>query len=110
MVLLVTGSRKWTDMETIFSVLDRLDPAVVIHGGALGADTIAHRWCKKNGRVAHVYFPDYSLGKGAPLERNKQMVEVADYVVDFPMADSRGTWFTLKHAEKHGVPYEIVKG
>ena len=109
MNVLVTGSRKWTDREAIFEVLDRLNPDVVIHGGALGADSIAHVWRKKHGRVAHVYFPDYSLGKGAPLARNKQMVKVADYVVGFPMTGSRGTWFTLSYAEKCGVEREIVQ-
>lgn len=112
--VLVTGSRKWTDPEPIFRVLDELDPDIVIHGGADGADLISHQWCKKRGRRALVFFPDYSKKDGPlspPLRRNLDMIdERPDVVAAFPMPDSRGTWFTVKESTKANIEVIITKG
>ena len=43
-VVIVTGSREWTNMGLIFSVLSEEAPDLVVHGGARGADRIAHMW------------------------------------------------------------------
>ena len=100
-VVIVTGSRLWEDWELVWRLLDVLQPRVVVQGGALGADSFAHGWAKKRGRVSITYFPDYSTGKGAPLRRNVQMLD--DFsdacVLGFPRPDSRGTWYTMKQAE-----------
>ena len=41
-VVIVTGSRKWTAKNVVNAVLSYYDPRLVVHGGALGADTFAH--------------------------------------------------------------------
>lgn len=73
-IAMVTGARLWTKTELIRADLTKFNPHVVIHGGAYGADSAAHEWCRKNGRVAHVHFPNYERDAGkAPLFRNKEM-------------------------------------
>ena len=111
-VVIVTGSRKWSrvpEIKALWAKLDELDPDIVVHGGALGADTEAHKWAKKRGRRSYVYFPNYDkIGKGAPLVRNVQMLEdwLEATVVGCPYPDSRGTVYTMKEAEKRGM--EVV--
>lgn len=105
-IVIVTGSRAWKDGAAIYHALDAHGPEIVVHGGALGADSIAHSWCKKRGRQSYVYFPDYErLGKGAPLVRNVAMLEAwpGAVVLGFPMPNSRGTYYTMREAEKRGM-------
>ena len=110
-MVMVTGSRKWTTNKRIFAVLDELDPLIVVHGGALGADSIAHTWCKKRGRQAWVWFPDWSKGKGAALERNVSMLELGPEIdCAFPMPDSRGTRFTIRKAKEMGIEVRVCEG
>lgn len=111
-IVIVTGSRSWTNDAAIMAALDSLDPEVVIHGGARGADTVAHRWAKKRGRIAVVYFPDYEREKkGAPLKRNTAMVvqHPDATLVACPLPDSRGTRFTMSEAHKQGMAIVTVK-
>lgn len=114
-VVIVTGSRKWGHVEEVkllYDALDLLDPEWVVHGGAVGADSFAEKWCKRNGRKSKVYYPDYQrLGKGAPLKRNTQMV--VDHpdatVLGCPYPDSRGTLFTMKEGARLGNEVMLVK-
>ena len=115
---MVTGSRGWTDRERIFSDLDEFDPHVVIHGGAEGADTIAHLWCRRRGRVAHVHFPNYARDdKRAPLFRNNAMARELRRMVDhyngvgrafaYPTDGSRGTWHAVRALASQGFEANI---
>ena len=100
----VTGSRKWVDPD-LSKLLDVLNPVRIVHGGALGADSHAHYWAKKRGRVSVVYFPDWDNVSKAALVRNIKMLEdwPQAVVLGCPMAGSRGTWHTMKNAEKRGM-------
>lgn len=105
-IVIVTGSRKWTDRRAVFDALDELAPETVVHGGALGADTMAHQWAKKRGKEARVYFPDWDgHGKGAALHRNQDMLVryPGARLLAFPVPDSRGTLHTMREAEKMGM-------
>ena len=56
------------------------------------------------------YLPDYErYGRGAPLVRNKLIVENCDSVLAFWDGQSRGTKFTLDYAKELGKPVKIVK-
>lgn len=52
--ILVTGSRTWTDFDLVEKELSKQNEnAILIHGGAFGADSIANYvWVKKLNRKA----------------------------------------------------------
>lgn len=81
----------------------------IVSGGARGVDTCAANYAKDMGLKLTEFLPDYSLwGKRAPLVRNKEIVNYADYVVAFWDGESRGTWFVLNYCKEIGKPYRIV--
>lgn len=82
--LLVTGSREWTDIDTVRAWLSPLAPRPqtrggvyrLIHGGARGADSIAGDVARELGFVVDVFPADWENdGRGAGAKRNDRMVE-----------------------------------
>ena len=105
-IIIVTGSRMFDDRTYMYICLDKINPDIVVHGGAVGADELAHAWCKKNGKIAVTFYPNYDLyGKGAPLRRNESMCIKfgTAAVLGFPLPSSRGTFYTMKFAEDLGM-------
>jgi hypothetical protein len=74
MILIVYGSRTWTEHKLIYEVIERVDPRLVVHGDHwAGADQYAYQYCDKHGILqARIPAPweDKSLGKGAGPFRN----------------------------------------
>ena len=68
-VLMITGSRGWTDAASIFDVLSdyRTDEWVVIHGGAKGADKLAGQIAENMGFEVQVYLADWVERQGRGL-------------------------------------------
>lgn len=120
--VLVTGSRDWTDAETVYAALNNeLTIAsesgnymymVIIHGACpSGADLLASNWVKG---VQNQPFPVFESahpanwtvnGKAAGPMRNQMMVDLgADICLAFPTPESRGTIHCMRAAEKSGIP------
>jgi hypothetical protein len=79
-VLLVTGSREWTDRRRLVSVLIREraehPDLVVRHGKAKrGADDMTRQWCEDNGVPQDPMPADWNRGLAAGFARNTDMVE-----------------------------------
>ena len=75
-------------------------------------DTLAEKFSiKYNLGDAIVFKPEYNRypGRIAPLMRNTQIVELADYLIAFPDNESRGTWDSVRKANKKGIPVSIYK-
>ena len=120
--VLVTGSRGWTDQITIGSALsdawkrhggtDPLEPMIVVHGGARGADTIADDWVRymrDEWRLpvsAEVHRADWERhGKPAGHIRNAEMVKAgATVCLAFPAGEARGTRGCMALAARAGIP------
>ena len=49
MRVLVCGGRFFSDGLLLDRVLSEIEPSVVIHGAARGADMLAHNWAKMRG-------------------------------------------------------------
>lgn len=85
------------------------DTSEIVSGGACGVDSMAEQVAKALSLPIRVLEPDYeTYGKNAPLKRNEQIVEYADYVLAFWDGESHGTGFTVAECIKRGKPFRIV--
>lgn len=133
MTVLVTGSRDWIDEPAISEVLVELDihrevpgcrcipggPAVLVHGGAAGADRIAARFAKELGWKVIGYPADWrpngprgQLDRHAGTRRNQQMLDQhpeVNIVVAFPLPQSIGTPDMIRRARKAGKEVRVYR-
>ena len=99
MKLLVVGSRSIEDFDLSPYISDKVD--TIISGGAGGAHTLAEKYADLHRLSKYIMRPRYDLyGRGAPLKRNEQMVDLADAVLIVWDGQSKGTNYTLKYAQK----------
>ena len=114
--VLVTGSRDWTDWETIFAALDRELASTeglmtLVHGAARGADSLAAEW----GRLMEKWLYAVKVepheaeweryGNSAGHIRNKKMVDLGeDVCLAFQLGVSRGTRDCMAAAKAAGIP------
>lgn len=84
-------------------------PDTIVSGGARGADTYAREFAKRHNLKLIEFLPEYDkYGRGAPLVRNKLIVENCDCLMAFWDGKSRGTKFTIDYARQMGKPVKIV--
>lgn len=116
--ILLTGSRLWIDKPAIlrgFMAAYRYlttedEPSVLIHGGAVGADTIAasvwQNWGETFGDDLYLPAETYPAGDfTTPLERNKFMVKLgADVCITFAKKWSSGTGHCARLARAANIP------
>ncbi len=113
MIVLVTGSRGWTDADLIRVRLLGLwiehDDVTLLHGDALGADNIAHNIAVEYGWHVEPYPADWERhGRRAGILRNLAMLdEGPDLVLAFWDGESPGTRFTITEARRRGIPVEV---
>ena len=121
MRLLVTGGRDFTNRAALWLALDALNPDVLIHGAALGADTLASQWVRQatwwnNKMERYNPFEDYreiaepctqaqwdEFGGIAGAMRNARMLKHRpDLVLACP--GGRGTSDMIHRAHDAGIP------
>lgn len=108
--VIVTGSRIWPLATVIHSVLYKLDPELVIHGNARGADRMAHEWAIANERDFHGFNAKWKTGGGryydprAGHERNGRMLDAYPntLVIAFPYGLAKGTRDCIRQAQQKG--------
>lgn len=108
MKLAIIGSRNCPpiDIEAQLKYI----PDTIVSGGARGADSYARDFAQKHNLNLIEFLPEYDkYGKGAPLIRNKLIVEACDCLMAFWDGKSRGTKFTLDYARQLGKPIKIVQ-
>ena len=110
--MLVCGGREFANRQLLTEVLNRLHQergiALIISGGARGADTMAEWWAKAKGVPCDVYEADWiSLGRKAGPIRNQRMLDEGkpDLVVAFP--GGRGTADMVRRGREAGV--EVIE-
>jgi hypothetical protein len=108
MRVLICGGRAFDDLPFFDSTMDKLHErhrfSVVVHGGASGADAMAHFWAGFNSLPIEVYHADWKRhGKAAGPIRNQRMIDQGkpDLVVAFP--GGRGTADMLRRARAAGI-------
>lgn len=112
MLILVCGSRTWTDdllvEEVLAEYLDQ-DPTIM-HGRApRGADMIADAIARYLGYEVRRFKADWKkYGKAAGMIRNSEMIdENPDLVIAFQRRNSSGTQDTIDKARKRGIPVRV---
>lgn len=107
MKLMIAGSRSIKDFDLAPYVPN--DVEIIITGGATGIDTLAERYADERRIPKLILRPDYArYGKGAPLKRNRQMVDVADHVLVIWDGVSRGTAYTVSYAKQQQKPVTVI--
>ena len=107
MKLMIAGSRSITDFDISPYIPDGTD--VIISGGARGVDSLAEQYADKMRISKYIVRPNYAkYKKGAPLKRNREMVDFADMVIVFWDNHSKGTKSTIDYANKTGKPIRII--
>ena len=98
MKIAVIGSRGITapDLDKYITDCDE-----IVSGGAKGVDTAAAEYARKREIRLTEFLPEYELyGRGAPIVRNKKIVDYADKIIAFWDGKSKGTLSVIKYAEK----------
>jgi hypothetical protein len=107
-VALFCGSRDWTLRRPIQLDIEWLpDTAVVLEGGARGADRIAREEAFHRGlHVATVEALWDRYGKSAGYRRNAAMVRMATIVYAYTLG-TPGTNHTIALAQQAGIPVHV---
>lgn len=112
MKTIIAGSRDYSNVASIYSVLDTLllvrPITEVVSGTARGPDSIGAMWAIKQG-IPVAYFPaDWNkYGRGAGHIRNADMAKYADAAIIFWNGISAGTANMINLARKHGLQLHI---
>ena len=110
MKVAIVGSREIVryDAQTILRHLPK-NAKTIISGGARGVDTLAENFALGQGFSFIKILPDYQKhGKKAPVLRNLEIVQQADYLLAIWDYQSRGTAHAIVHCIEQGVPVRIL--
>lgn len=127
MIVLVTGSREWTDRDYVWKMLDEFDTKHmilgIIEGEARGVDTFAREWAEHRERPFEPHAPEWErYGKGAGPIRNGVMLrrlmelrvtthqETAILAFHENIFLSKGTRNMCEQAFKAGIPVTVYPG
>ena len=105
--LLVVGSRNIKD----FDLDEHIPPEteLIISGGAGGVDSIAEKYADEHRISKLILRPNYRFfGKGAPIKRNRAMVDLADSVLVFWNGHSKGTKSTIDYAVRSQKEIKVI--
>lgn len=111
--LIVCGGREYFDRDALYAFMDSIASkrkiALIIEGGASGADTLAQEWAvSRDIHCCTVPALWGSRGKAAGMDRNRAMLSLKpDGVVAFP--GGAGTGGMIRIAREAGVPVMTFK-
>lgn len=106
MKLAIVGTRNpgVTYQEWEKLLLNKINPdeiQMVISGGAKGVDTFAKLFAARHHKPYMEFAPQYNVyGRYATLKRNTQIVKEATTVIAFLSPDSKGTFHTIREAQR----------
>ena len=113
--IVIGGCRDYNDYdvfkEFVDSCLSRLKEEhslTIVSGHCSGVDLMGERYAKENGLGLEIFPADWDkYGRAAGPIRNKQMVEVSDYVIAFWNQKSRGTKSLIAYARELNKPIRV---
>lgn len=103
----IIGSRTLT-VEDIGEYLPE-GTTEIVSGGAKGIDSAAREYAQNNGLRLTEFLPEYNrYGRAAPLKRNIQIIEYADFVLAFWDGESSGTKNVIDSCKKQNIPHAVI--
>ena len=116
--VLVTGSRRWSNVEALETALVEVwhdvtqlgGRMVVVHGHARGADRLADAWARRSHIDVERHPADWDThGLAAGPIRNQAMVDAGAHLcLAFPHGASTGTRDAMRRARAAGIPVQLV--
>ena len=107
MKLLIVGSRSIDAFDLSGYVPE--ETRLIISGGGVGINAIAEDYADRHRISKLVLRPNYKqLGSVAPLQRNDEMVELADRVIAVWDGASKGTKDTIDRAKERKKPLTVI--
>ncbi len=107
MKLMIAGSRSITAFDLSPYIPAEVD--TIISGGAGGIDTLAEQYADAHRLSKWIIRPQYDrYGRGAPIKRNREMVDMADRVLVVWDGISKGTAITVAYAKKQQKPLTLI--
>lgn len=107
MKIAIVGSRSIADAD--LSAFVHEDVTEIISGGAKGVDMTAKEYARKNMIDYKEFLPEYSkYGRAAPIARNKEIVDYADFILIFWDGESRGTKCVIDYCKKSNKEYNVI--
>lgn len=110
MKIAIIGSRDSKNITPEF-IIENLPKSFseIVSGGAIGIDTLAQSVATKLGVKFTCFKPNYSLyGKTAPIVRNTQIIDYADYILAFWNGSSKGTRFVIAQCLNKNKPLKVI--
>lgn len=106
-----TGHRdKQVDAAELVNIMTRYPGAVWVHGGAKGFDSQVAEFASRNRIEQVIIRPNYSIGRNAPLIRNRKIVDMGDILVAcYDGRNSGGTYYTVNYAHKISKPVHVLR-
>jgi hypothetical protein len=113
--LIIAGGRGFSDYALLQKKVDVMLSAKrfshhieIVSGKAKGADTLGEQYAKANGFAVKDFPANWSKGKSAGFERNKEMAEYADACICFWDGRSKGTKHMIDLANAQNIPVRII--
>ena len=106
MKIAVVRSRKITQIN----LSEYLDSSCteIVSGGARGVDECARAYACENAIKLQLFLPEYvKYGRGAPILRNRSIVDYSDKVLIFWDGSSKGTKWVIDYCRRTNREYEL---
>ena len=108
MKLLVVGSRSVKNFDLSPYISNNVE--VIISGRANGVDFLAEKYADIHRISKYIIRPRYDIyGRGAPIKRNEEMVDISDAVLVIWDGQSKGTQHTIEYSKKTKKPITIIQ-
>jgi predicted Rossmann fold nucleotide-binding protein DprA/Smf involved in DNA uptake len=116
--LIIAGSRTFADYELLQHSLDEFiglhslgDPhpgVVIISGMAKGADLLGLRYAAERGYTVEEFPADWSKGRSAGPQRNRDMANSANACIVFWDGKSKGTASMIALAKRQQLQLQVI--
>lgn len=112
----VSGSRRITSLPQSLKDLLLNKASKIVHGGAIGFDSLVEEFAKANNIPTQVIKPNYNVPythptfgyvsspRQAPIARNQDIVNASQIMIGGLVENSRGTSYTINFGLSKGLP------